>query len=392
LFKPGPGQPPLGVFSNGWTASGSGFGAVFVVPLAHPTTAKTFRATVYSPGRNNRGSAVAYLHPTGDTGFWYGYADLGADTKRGWHKVGALDLNLTWAHYPDATSPPDRTGYSDTLAHFSTTYAGGDGEGAEVGFLFGCNDTTYFLDSIAAGDASSTKVFDFGGVRTRTSQSVGGATPDRKVITYGKMLAFKGYSREKARDRAVGTTLSFQKRKLTGGDFSTYAKGKTGADGRASASSTASTSSRFRIRSAGDKTHEPSTSRVITVVVRMNVRASLADSTVVKGHPWHVRGHVGPNKRTTVLLQRIVNGKWATFKRGHSARNGDYAFTGTATSTGQRYFRVLARGGRGNADGLSNHVLLKVVKPSGGGGGTTPPDPPDDPTPPPPPPPEGFLP
>jgi hypothetical protein len=367
-------------------------GAGFVAHIESPTTVKRFDIQAYAPNRDNYGFAVAYLHPATGTDFWYGTASLDNDSTKGWHRRRAVARTFTWSHYAAPTSVPDQTGFSGTIRDFATTTFGGDGAGAELGFLFGCNPTTVFVDALAVGDGRATKVFDFGGIRTLTRQTIGGSAKARKTVTYGKRLKISGYSRLLARDRVFPTAMTFQRRPAAGGHFKKFSKAITGADGRASAASTPSTSSRFRIRSAGDQTHEPSTSRVIKVVVRMKVRASLADSTVVKGHRWHVRGHVGPNKRTTVLLQRIVNGKWATFKRGHSARNGDYAFTGTATSTGQRYFRVLARGGRGNADGLSNHVLLKVVKPSGGGGGTTPPDPPDDPTPPPPPPPEGFLP
>src|SRR5689334_15665061 len=186
LIARGPANPPLGNYSEGWRPVPGGYGAGWVAHVDHPTTLATVKAQIYAPSRTAHGRAVAFVHPAGDSGYWFGSADLGNDTKKGWHGTGnAAGLTYSWLHYPDASSPYDSSTIDQTIAAMAAS-EGGDGKGAEVGFVYGCDENSFFEDAFQVATRSEGKTFDLGAYRTRAKAAFASSPDkDRIAITAG---------------------------------------------------------------------------------------------------------------------------------------------------------------------------------------------------------------
>ena len=389
-IRRGPGNPPIGKYSSGWLTHGAGFGAGAETRISSPSTVDRFRIRLYSPSDKARGHAVVRYHPPGDSGYWFGNADLGADTEKGWHRVNATNRVFTWTHFT-AEGAIDRTGPDDTLTDFVAAY-GGDGDGADLGFVFGCDERVFFVDALEVRSDADDKVFDFGGFRSRALLLVGSHGYRKVTIDAGQRLELRGRLYEKYQDIGLPGKLRFESRPLSGGSYRTFFKKYVAKGDRAITKVAPKRSTAYRISYAGSDTWEGDFSEVLKVVVRLKVGARLVDDTITKGQSFTVAGSVTPGKRTRIRLQRFLgDGRWTTVKQGRTAGDGDYRIGAKPSRAGGSYWRIKAAGGSGNVGNVSRNLKLTVKQPSDGG--DNPPPPPDDteppPPPPPPPPPEG---
>lgn len=384
----GPGNAPIGDHSAGWQITGGEFGAGWTAPVTRPQTLKTFRIRANSPGGEGRGVAIVYFHPDGDSGFWFGSATLPADTETGWHAVNAAGLSYAWTHYT-SNDVVDRTSDAQSIQEFVAEH-GGNGDGAELGFLFGCDQNLTFVDQLELVTANQDRVFDFGGTRTRTQARVGESTPAKLVLRFGYQLRIGGTVHEKFGGQQIGASVKFDARPASGGKWRTVGKDTSGPDGRASILVTPKESTVYRMRYDGSDSHEGSgaASDTLRIVLRDLVSARILDRTVTKGRPFTVVGQVKPGQKKRFLLQRFVGGRWKTIGKGMSQGDGDLRISATARDTGRSYYRIRTANAGGTLGNVSKNLELRVAAPpsSGGGGGNPPPPPTDDPEPPPPPP------
>jgi hypothetical protein len=397
LIRRGPGNAPLGGHSSGWRTSGGSFGAGATAHVDKPARLSRFRTELNAPSGLADGRAVVWYHPPGDDGHWFGSAELeptGEELDRkGWQRVNALNRTFAWQHY-DASGQPDRTGPESTVADFVADY-GGNGDGAELGFLFGCDGEDFFVDRFEVGTGDSIRAYDFGGFRRRSQVFHGSRDSGRIKITLGDKLSLGGLLYEKYRDVRTEGLLHFEAKRAGAKGFRRFAQDRTTASSRAETTVKPSRTTDYRVRHPGTGTTEPATSRVLTLVVRVLVGARLVDATVTRGRSFTVSGKVRPGAARGIALQRFLDGSWRTVKKGRTARDGDYRISAIAQSAGTSYWRIKASGGGGNAGNTSKSMKLTVRNPSGGGGSDDPapppptPDDPGDPSDPPPPPPEG---
>lgn len=386
-IRTGPGNVPIGTHSEGWQTHGPGFGAGWVGRVRTPASLSRMRVQLFSPSQEAHGHAVVYYHPEGDPGYWFGNHSLGVDTKKGWHSVNAAAAEYTWTHYDEADLI-DRTAPYATIATHVRNH-GGNGDGAQLGFVFGCDENAFFVDKLELRTAHDNRTFDFGGFRTRPRILLGETQPDRAVLLYGYELRIGGTLHERWGGSRVPAVLKFDARPAGGGKWRQVGKDRSGTDSRASTLVKPSRSTVYRVRYDGVERFEASTSETLKIVIRNRVNARLVDATVRKGQLFHVAGVVKPAKTTGILLQRFVNGTWRTVKKGQTGGEGRFRIGAVAGDTGNSYWRIRSRNGGGTVGNVSQNLKLSVSQPSGGGGGGGTDDPEPPPPPPPPPPPEG---
>ena len=383
----GPGSPPLGNRSIGWTPQEDGFG---VGPMTHvdsPSSLTVLGISVFAPESHAAGQAVVQYVAPGTTGIWKGTYALGADSTSGWHAVNAATGTFSWRHVTDGVADQDAP--TATIADFVASH-GGDGTGAWVGFVYGCAGAAFFVDALHVSTTNGERTLNFQGYGTRTSVLVGKKARRSVTTTYGKALGLTARLQKLAGGAGMSGKLRIDSRPLSAKKWTHHDKRKVGRKGTTSFSVRASKSVAYRASYAGAGTYERSTSRVLKIRVAKKITAGLVDKTVTRGHSFTAAGKVLPARALKVTLERYLRGKWRTVKRGSSDRQGHFRLSSTAKSLGASYWRVTVAAGGGTLGARSKVLKLNTNAPpssggGGGGGGGTPGDPGDPPPPPPPP-------
>ncbi len=380
VIKRGAGSP-IGQHASGWVPDGSTYGVGVTTRISRPTTLKSLRIHVNAPGGEALGHVIATYHASGDTGVWQGNANLGTDKTKGWHRVDATGALFSWQHFTDGV--PDRSDSDFTLQEFADRQ-GGDGDGADLGFIYGCDGNGFLVDDFEVVTKNQKKVFDLGGYRTTTSLVTGGKARGNLTITCGEKVDATAKLRLKYGNKAIPGKLRLQSRRLSGSTWSTFDKRKVGSTGNTSFTVRPSISSAYRATYAGTATREGNLSQVLRIHVRKKVTSRLVDATVTQGHLFTSAGRILPAKATGFTLQRYLDGRWQTLKKGRSGSDGRFRIAMKTTRVGTSYWRIRAGGGGGTLAGDSKAMKLTTkAPPSGGGGGDEPPPPTDDPPPPP---------
>jgi hypothetical protein len=386
-IRRGPGDVPIGQHSEGWQTTGAGFGAGWVAHVKTPASVSRLRIQLFSPSQEADGHAVVYYHPDGDSGYWFGNHSMGADTKKGWHSVNAATASFTWTHYT-ADDVDDRSAPYAPIAEHVKNYGGNDA-GAELGFVFGCDQNAFFVDKLELRTAHDHRTFDFGGFRTQGKLTIGETSPEKAVLLYGYELKISGALVDRATNDRLSGVLTFQGKRASGGSWQRVGKDKTTPQGRASTVVQPRRTTVYRTTYAGVDRYEASRSNTIKIVIRNKVSAHLVDSTVTKGQTFTVAGTVKPGKKTGILLQRYLNGSWRTVKKGSTAGDGDFRISAVARDAGGSYWRIRSRPGGGTVGNVSKNMKLDVKQPASSPNPPPSDDPEPPPPPPPPPPPEG---
>lgn len=382
-IRKGPGRVPIGTHSIGWAMPGTSYGIGPVAHVAHPSTLKSLKVRVYAEGKRARGSAVAtYPSPNGE-GVWSGYSDLREDTAAGWHVVEAADLPFSWMYIVNGVVA-DTEG-AMTVAALARS-KGGDGDGADVGFIYGCDGNTFFLDGLTVATDTERDVYDLGGYRSRIAIS-----PTKVRLTYGERTALLTLLRRVKDDRPINGRITFQAKAAGAKQFRKFRIAKAGPKGAVVFRATPAKSTQFRAVYAGANNLEGSRSAHVRVLVRSNVTARLAKKTVIAGRTFTTEGRVLPRRPAQIRLQKFVKGKWRTVKKTKAGKDGRYAIAMKAPRPGKSYWRITTNAGGGNISGKSVWLRLKTrpkpTPPANGPGNPnppTPPQPPSDPVPPPP--------
>jgi hypothetical protein len=337
---------------------------------------------------------VVDFHPTGDTGHWSGGAALTTRQTKSWQQVTTSGLEYTWRHYT-ADGVQDDTGGPATLASFVAAH-GGDGDGAEIGFVFGCDGSAFFVDALTVGSASSPRTYNFEGYATRTAL----ATTGFRTITYGERVRLASEVQRVEDDAVPSGRVVLSSRPAGQATFRRVAASSLDS-GRTAFGLQPAHSTTLRARYLGTEAVEASRSRTVRVLVSTLVRARLLDDRIVKGRAFTIVGRTLPRKaHTKIKLQRYDGADWSTVRLGLTDQDGAYRIGTKIARLGKSYWRVIVVRSRGNEAGKSHWMKVTVVAPppppdgggggggdgggGGGGGGDTPP-----PTDPPPPPPDG---
>ncbi|MEV7430530.1 hypothetical protein AB0N29_13005 [Nocardioides sp. NPDC092400] len=400
-------KPSVGRASVGWIPSGTGFGAGPTGFLAKPSELRTMAIRVRSTAAQSQGVGTITYQPPEDDGYWVGttdlITDLNQDDKPDWRTIDAADRAFSWRHYTK-DGVEDGTSFALDIPSF-VALRGGDGEGAYLGFAFGCDGNRFDLDRLQLQADGAAKVYDFEAIRTRATLQRG-TSQDRTVrVVYGAKVNLVGKVRESLGGKGVAGVVKISAKGPGDKKFRKVVKKRVGVGGAVRKTVRPSKNTVYRISFPGSTKHEPSRS-TLKVLVAPNVTGSLAKRTVVQGSRLSMRGRSLPARRAAIRLQKYTGGKWRTVTRGATARNGRYAISAPASRTGRSFWRVWVAGGAGNTWGASvSRKLVTVAPPSTGGGGggggnggggnggggnpppTDPPPPP--PTEPPPPPPPG---
>jgi hypothetical protein len=375
---------PLGSRAVGWVLAAPQYGIGPTAHVAQPSTAGDATVKAIFPTGYGQGRAVVDFHPTGDTGHWSGSAPLTTRQTKSWQQVTTSGLEYSWRHYT-ADGVQDDTGGTATLTSFVGAH-GGDGDGAELGFIFGCDGSTFFVDALTVGPASSPRTYNFEGYATRTAL----ATKGFRTITYGERVRL-GSEVQRLEDDVVPSGRVVLSSRPEGQKTFRRVAVSSLDSGRATFGLQPAHSTTLRARYLGTEAVEASRSRTVRVLVSTLVRARLLDDRIVKGQEFAIVGRTLPKKaHTKIKLQRYDGTDWSTVRLGLTDQDGHYRIGTKIARLGKSYWRVIVVRSRGNEAGKSNWMKVTVVAPppppdggGGGGGGETPP--PTDPTPPPPP-------
>jgi hypothetical protein len=391
-IRRGPDKAPLGTRSVGWTMDGADYGVGPVVHVDAPSRLTVLDISVKAPSGYAQGRAVVVLHPTGDTGYWRGVSSTFTETTDAWHVIQAASHGFAWTHYT-ADGTLDENGGSALLPAFVAAH-GGDGDGAEVGYMFGCDGSAFFVDALTVGNADGSQVWNFEGAATRTSLKTRGF----RTITYGEKVGLGS-----GVERVVGDTPAAGKLLLRSRADGQRRFRQSGAEmlddrGRAGFTVSPAHTTTYRARYLGTNAVEASSSRTVRVKVATRVKAALLDARIVKGRAFTIAGRTLPRKaHTRIRLQRYDGKDWSTVGLGLTGADGAFRIGTRIARLGRSYWRVVVVKASGNEAGKSRWMKVKVVAPpppppphGGGGGGTPQPPPPTQPpTNPPPPPPDG---
>lgn len=381
---------PLGDRVIGWRMDGTGYGIGPTAHVPHPATAGAATAEVKFPTGYGQGLAVVTLHPTGDTGHWAGSATLQTEQTKAWQQIKTAGLAYSWRHYT-ADGVVDATAGTTTLPIFASAH-GGDGDGAEVGFVLGCDGSTFFLDALTVGLDADAHTYDFQGASTKTAL----ATKGFRTIRYGESVHLKSQVQRRLGGATVSGRLTLSSKPDGEPGYRRIARKSLGSEGRAKFSVSPSHSTRMRVDYLGTTKVEGSRSRSVRILVSTEVRARLVDARIVKGHAFTIAGRTLPRKsHTKFRLQRYDGKDWSTVRVALTGKDGSFRVGTKIARLGKSYWRVVVAKAHGNEAGKSRWMKLVVVAPPPpphDGGDPPPTDPPPTgppPTDPPPPPPDG---
>lgn len=381
----------LGKRALSWDIEGSG---MHTGPAAHtdtPNELTDLSTQLRWIAGGVTGGVVVHFHPK-DGGVWKGYQALPPDTTWGWHEV-AVDLssiNFTWRHFTGNVQ--DGSAPASTLRNLVND-RGGNADGAEVGFAFGCEGKDFVLDGLKLSTDAGSITYDYEGYATAAGLRLSGAATGRTTVIAGARVKLTATLKRRIGGDPVRTTVTLQRRPLSASRWTDVTRLELGSDGTATYSVQPVRASAYRIIYDGAGLVDGDVSASVSSKVRANVQAKIAKRKVITGKSFTIKGRFWPGRATKLKVQSYHNYKWTTFKVIRSKRNGTFKVSRKTSRIGKSYWRVLVPAGDGNLSGHSPSMKL-VTKPKpkpdkghhGGSGHHTPP--PSNPTPPPPEPPQ----
>jgi hypothetical protein len=367
-------KAPMGSGSVGWTPRVADFEVGPTVHIDHPSTLSTLAISVIGRGGELSGHAVAEYHAPDDAGVWLGSSALSGDGKSGWHRIAAQKKTFQWVHY---TEDGETSGWVPNATIPSlVTSLGGDGDGAWVGFAYGCNGTTFDVDALKVATETEDKTLDFEPHGSHATLLASGRST--AILIAGARQGLKA-SLVDSDGQAIRSKVTLWRAPLGSKKFRRVQTFTVGKQGTSTVYLKPVSSGAYRLQYPGTKTRAPSTSKTVVLRVHSNVRARLSQATVVTGNPFTVSGRFWPGRATRLLLQRYSDHRWSTERKLRSAKDGTYRVSMGTGRVGASYWRIYVPKSRDNLDGRSSSMrLITKARPHTGGGGT-----PTDPTPPP---------
>lgn len=366
---------PLGQGAAGWVTRVPDFVTGPMVHVKRPAKLKRMQISVRRTSPSLSGQALVRYQPGDDTGVWWGSSVLPDADRRGWHRARGDGLDYRWRHYA-ADGQQDQFGATMPIQDFVRAN-GGNGNGAWVGFGFGCNEDAFNVDALTVVAGRQKKTINFEPATARATLGHGKA---RKLeIIAGGAASLHATLRD-AKGKALSGRVLLQRAQIGKKRFVGVGRYRVGKSGRTIHVSPLGSSS-YRLQYLGSRTRVRSTSKPFNVLVHTNVRAHLRSGTVVTGSAFSIAGRFWPGRRAALAVQKYVHGEWATARRVRSTREGVFQTSMKAPAIGRSYWRILVPQGGGNLAGRSPAMRLTTkAKPHSGGGGTTTPTNPDPPT------------
>lgn len=360
----------LGTSKLGFTYSSGGQGAVG--PYAYtpnPGTAGTFDIRINVTNSVSQGYAVVYFFSAADASngsYWVGTAPI-TQSPNGWYTVDAESLSMDWHHYNMGTGAFDATVNGQTRTAFVAGH-GGDGDGAFLGFTFGCDGgvlsapSTYF-DRLRVGTPGNVTTYDFEGLLTKTTIAKSAST-----ITAGGSVILKGVTTGTDGQRLGSAKLTLEKKAYGASAWSVVndnvvATYNFETDHQTPATLTVSPTRQtsYRWRYPATPAGSESVSPYVTIGVRTKVTIVPTDLTVKKNKYLVIAGGTTPPKPgAKITLQRKVSGVWKTWATVNASTTGKYRLVKQMTTTGRWRIRTVASAGTGNLTGYSAEKVLTV--------------------------------
>ena len=169
---------------------------------------------------------------------------------------------------------------------------------------------------------------------------------------HGQLLSSNGTPLAKA-------SVKLQQRHSGAHQFGTLKVLKTGAKGRWSFEVTPKTTTRYRVKYAGDKGNRPVTTATTVNVRETGVITSPKDGAEVSTGEVTVRGRASTAKGFPVALQQRIDGQWTTIARSDVGSHHRVVIKATL-APGKAVLRLQVKGGLGTLTGYSKLVHVTV--------------------------------
>ncbi|NHC25434.1 hypothetical protein G6553_19935, partial [Nocardioides sp. IC4_145] len=364
-------KPNSGKASIAWQPRGTGTAVGATAYAGRPTQLSRFSIRLRTTAAQSQGIASVRYEAPDDDGYWIGTSDLitdlNPDDKPNWRTIDGSALTYSWRHYTPA-GVEDATSFPLDLPSFAAL-RGGDGKGARIGFLFGCDGNPFQVDKLVVRSGGPLKDYEFEGIRTKASLQRGSSGKKTVRVTYGEKVNLVAKVREVIDNDGVPGKITIAAKGPGDKKFRKVVSKKVGTSGALRRTVQPARNTTYRVTFPGSTKHDKSSAK-LKVLVRKNVTGTLAQRSVRQGSRLTMRGRALPANRVAIQLQKYSGGKWRTISRGSTAGNGRYAISAATNRVGKSFWRVRVAGGPGNIWGASvARKLTTVAPPSGGGGG-----------------------
>jgi hypothetical protein len=356
----------IGTHSLGWQYPFTDYevGALGWVP--RPASLTVFTGDMLVPDGAGTGHTVAIYYddtPGYTGGYWIGWRGLTWSTDE-WATYNSANGARDWFYYNENGALADQDSGLN-IRDFAES-RGGDGGGAWVGGLLGCDGERLFQDRLRLGRSGAVETFDFEGRSSRAhlEWSTDGRTvkDGRLTLKYGQKVWMLGHMH--GRDNTYFTGKGTMYAKAYGS--SRYRPVAThGYDPRyyAAFRMAPKRETTYRFASGGNDIYDSGTSETITVKVRAAVRGKVQDKTLRQGQNLVVKGKLRPgNKGAKLRLERKVGGHWKTLTLDRTGRGGKFTVSTRATQPGKWKVRVKVANGKGNLGNKTRPVKVTVKK------------------------------
>lgn len=369
--------------ATGFQFDDTGVMAGLTAEVKDPTTLSSVTWSTLHPdppvNANPDGYALAQYYPDGDDGalgYWFASSALFSGGS-GWQpSVDLADIEFAWefVYHQTGQTDPDAS-YDGTVSDLALAY-GSDGNGAYVGFAYGCTGRTYYMDNLRVTSAGSDRIYDFEGARSgayisATLEHRTDAPVIRDVtrinLIHGQdhYLLGDGYGFSDGVVPSGWTAGTAQlHRRLYGSPSFTYAGARPYTETTyGQFHITPQRLTLYQLRTPPGAVFAGSVSKTLVVTVKRRISATLARDRVRRGRQIVVSGRIAPGDRdVTVTLQRRVDGRWYNLSSSRTTTGGYYQLSTLARTAGKKVLRVSVVTAKGNLGNVSPSLVVTVLR------------------------------
>lgn len=372
-----------GLQASGFEFNGTGALGATLAYVATPITLSSVTWATLHPdpapvGEDPDGYALVSYYPSAAQGggLWFAESPLWADSDD-WESSPDLALiEFDWSFLDPTTNEVDpEQFYSGTVSDLAADYES-NGNGAYVGFGYGCTGRDYFRDDFTIVTASGETIYDFEGARSGAyiSATLEHRTDAPLVRDVTRINLIHGQDHYLLGDGygfsdgvvdsgwTAGTAQLY--RRLYGSPSFTYAGARAYTETTyGQFHITPQRLTLYQLRTSAGETFAGSTSKTLVVTVKRRISATLARDRVRRGRQIVVTGRIAPgDSAVTVQLQRRIDGRWYNLSSARTTSGGYYTLSALARTAGKKVLRVNVVTAKGNLGNVSPSLVVTVLR------------------------------
>jgi hypothetical protein len=361
LIQKGPGTVPAGTRSWGFDGSGGDGMGPYALPTDPMKDLSVAEASFYSLNVESGVAIAIYQEPADESNgeVWFATANIGLSGGQlgNWTTISGIGLSYNWTKYQPGQNGYEPTGDPSVASTTVGTFADAHGTSGLGGYalVMGCGGSQINFDKFRIGTTGSVTTYDFEAELTTLTMKTASTT-----IRAGQ-------------SKTIGGSLSplfqtahvrLEAKKFNATSWSLVGTGITGEQGEPfSLTVKPLVQTSYRWRFIETDAALGSTSKTITIKVRMVVTAAPVAKVVNLGKLITIKGKVKPAKpgHLVTLWRKTATGK-VKLKTAIIKADGSYAVSIKASKTGTFKYLVTVPAQSGNLAGTSPVVSVSVVR------------------------------